>query len=77
MEGTSERATEDPEPSTDPMEALRWHWGEAYEISTDADGWHARRRDGLSEPMTAESPEVLRTLIVQDYTGQPVSRPQR
>jgi hypothetical protein len=30
---------------TPALEALRWNWGDAYEIWHDSEDWHARRRD--------------------------------
>jgi hypothetical protein len=38
------------------LEALRWDWGDAYEIEHgDEDGWRAKRRDGLGGWLTAAS----------------------
>jgi hypothetical protein len=53
------------------LEELRFHWGEAYEISHDARrGWHARRRDGLGD-LTAPDPDGLEKAIFGDYTASP------
>lgn len=57
------------------LEALTWHWGEAYEISYSDDGaWSARRRDGLGGALEASAPEELRQAILDDYTLRPVPR---
>ena len=52
---------------------LRYHWGEAYEI-TDRPGWRARRRDGKGGWLTAPDPEALAVVIRADYQADPVSR---
>jgi len=50
---------------------LRWHWGEAYEISEALGVWRAVRLDnGLT--LVAIDPEELRALVVRDYTSRPV-----
>ncbi len=57
------------------LDALRWHWGEAYEIGRDdASGWHARRRDRLGGPLTGAGPDELGQAIVADYAFRPVPR---
>lgn len=57
------------------LEALRWNWGEAYEINTVNDEWRARRRDGLDSWITAPNAEDLRNQILSDYLARPVPRP--
>jgi len=58
------------------LEALVFHWGDAYEIEhTEARGWRARRRDGLGGWLTAASPEGLLAGISADYQVKPVPRP--
>jgi hypothetical protein len=57
------------------LEALRWHWGEAYEICwDDARGWWARRLDGLGGELTADCPDELYAEITADYRCRPVAR---
>jgi len=57
------------------LEALRWDWGDAYEIShDDEDGWHARRRDGLGSLLTAPGSDELYKVIADDYRLRPVCR---
>ena len=55
------------------LDDLRWHWGDAYEI-TDMPGWRARRRDGKGDWITAPDAGTLADRISQDYTQEPVSR---
>lgn len=57
------------------MEEVRFNWGEAYEFGIEPDGqcW-ARRRDGLGEAITADSPEKLPKLVAADYDMKPVPR---
>lgn len=56
------------------LDALRWNWGDAYEINL-ADGlWSARRRDERGGPLEAGEPEDLRKAILDDYTAMPVPR---
>jgi len=57
------------------LEALRWDWGDAYEIGRDDDrGWWARRRDGRDEDLTAADPDELYAVIAADYGLRPVGR---
>ncbi len=57
------------------LEALRFGWGDAYEITSDnAHGWQARRRDGLGGAITAPDPDALWTAICEDYILKPVPR---
>lgn len=57
------------------LEALRWDWGEAYEIGRDDEhGWHARRRDGLGGYLTGGDHDGLRAAIRSDYTLKKVPR---
>jgi hypothetical protein len=57
------------------LEALRWHWGDAYRIGWDAvRGWWARRRDDLGGGITAETADELYAAISADYALKPVPR---
>jgi hypothetical protein len=57
-----------------PLDALRWHWGDAYLISFfEPDQWVAQRRDDRAT-LRADNPVDLRDLIMADYTARPVSR---
>lgn len=56
------------------LAAIRWNWGDAYEIEV-ADGlWRAKRRDWLGVWFTAPDAEGLAMLIREDYAAKPVSR---
>ena len=55
---------------------LRWHYGDAYEI-TERPRWRAKRRDGKGRWITAPSPEALVEAIRADYQRDPVSRDVR
>lgn len=57
------------------LAGLRWHWGDAYEI-TWAGVFRAVRRDNGSV-LTARSAEELRMLIRADYSYRPVPRRSR
>jgi hypothetical protein len=55
---------------------LRWHWGDAYEITWAGEFRAVRRDNGLV--LRAETADELRTLIRRDYIRRPVPRrPQR
>jgi hypothetical protein len=55
--------------------ALRWDWGEAYEIEHgDEYGWRAKRLDGLGGWLTAAGPDELYGVIAADYNAKPVPR---
>jgi hypothetical protein len=56
------------------LEALRWNWGDAYDIGRDGGAWWFRRRDGYGGKETASGPDTLRRAIVDDYTFRPVRR---
>ena len=54
------------------LDAVNHHWGEAYEITREADGrCRAVRRDGI---LIAPDPEGLNKLLAADYRAKPVSR---
>jgi hypothetical protein len=52
---------------------LRWHWGEAYEITEACGVWRAVRLDNQRAVVATEA-EELRDLITADYARQPVPR---
>ena len=54
---------------------LRWHWGDAYEITCAGDFRAVRRDNGLV--LQAETANELRTLIRSDYIRRPVPRRPR
>lgn len=57
------------------LAALRWGWGEAYQIGWDATrGWWAARRDGRGGDITVGDPDQLWKAILDDYTLLPVPR---
>jgi hypothetical protein len=58
----------------EPLDALRWHWGEAYIINCVGPGkWLAERRD-THDTLRDETPLGLRDRIIADYAARPVSR---
>jgi hypothetical protein len=58
----------------DPLGALRWHWGEAYDIcNPEPDVWLAVRRDDHAT-LRDETPTGLRDRILADYFARPVPR---
>jgi hypothetical protein len=57
------------------LEALRWNWGEAYEIGHDDErGWWAARRDRIGSLLTGADPAGLRAAIRADYALNRVPR---
>ena len=56
------------------LDALRWHWGEAYLIDYIDGTWMADRLDGLGGTLRAAEPDDLRQAILDDYTTKPVPR---
>jgi hypothetical protein len=64
----------EPDPLTDPLGSLRWHWGEAYDIHNPRPRvWTAERRD-THAVLRTDTPAALRVAIISDYTRQPVPR---
>jgi hypothetical protein len=59
------------------LEALRWDWGEAYEIEMPGagHGWRARRLHGLGGWIDADSAEDLLNQTISDHLTRPVRRP--
>jgi hypothetical protein len=59
---------------SEPLSALRWHWGEAYVINCLRTGrWTAERRD-TRETLRDQTPLGLRDQIIADYAARKVSR---
>lgn len=59
---------------SEPLQALRWHWGEAYAIhNPELDVWIAVRRDDHAT-LRDSTPFGLRELIIADYSEHPVLR---
>jgi hypothetical protein len=56
------------------LDALRYDWGDAYDIGVDDDQWQARRKDSKGGVIEAATPDQLRKLIIEDYTFLPVPR---
>jgi hypothetical protein len=54
------------------LDALRFDWGSAYEITGDGDQWRARRLDEIGGWIEATDPDALRNEIISDYTLKPV-----
>jgi hypothetical protein len=57
----------------DDLAVLRWHWGEAYEITMRGGIYRAARRDD-GAVVTAPTAERLRAEIRADYLARPVPR---
>ena len=53
---------------------LRWHWGEAYEITWRNGAFRAIRRDNHAAVSAAEFARIHQ-LIIDDYAAKPVPRP--
>ena len=57
------------------LEAIRFGWGDAYEIGHDDErGYWARRRDKLGGDILADDPERLREEVAADYAMKRVQR---
>jgi hypothetical protein len=57
------------------LAALRFGWGEAYQIGCDpVRGWHARRLDGIGGDITADDADGLWNAMLEDYCFKPVPR---
>ncbi|HEX6520955.1 MAG TPA: hypothetical protein VF070_13230 [Streptosporangiaceae bacterium] len=63
--------------SADALDALRWHWGDAYRIGVYEGEWQAWRKDDLGGALCAPGPDELNKQIVDDYTFRPVRRDLR
>ena len=55
------------------LEDLQWNWCGVYAITGAAGHWLAQRRDN-QRTLTADSPDELRELIIEDYAAEPVAR---
>ncbi len=74
-DGTDQRQDELKPWEKEALEALRWHWGDAYEIGHDDEhGWHAARRDQIGGLLTGAGPDELGHAITEDYAFKPVPR---
>jgi hypothetical protein len=59
----------------DALAELKHHWGDAYWITHDEEGWRALRRDELGAgEISADSPNGLHDAIADDYRRKPVPR---
>jgi len=56
------------------LEDLRFHWGDAYSIMHNRDGFQARRKDGRGDWIMRETAEDLLIAIRRDYERRPVPR---
>jgi hypothetical protein len=75
----AEQAEDGPRPGDeDALGALRWHWGDAYEIEAPGGRWRAKRLDGLGgwiePPGDAPGPDGLAVAISENYGMKPVPR---
>jgi hypothetical protein len=55
------------------LDDLKWHWGDAYEITEALGVWRAVRRDNQVS-LIARGPDELHNLIKDDYAARPVPR---
>ena len=54
---------------------IRFGWGDAYEIGHDNErGYWAARRDRIGGLLNADTPDLLRKAITEDYAAKPVPR---
>ena len=58
------------------LDALRWHWGNGYDVGFGDGVWWFRRLDGHGGTQTAIGPDEVRNAIIADYTERPVERLQ-
>jgi hypothetical protein len=74
--GTEQEQAEDgPGPGDEEaLDALRFHWGDAYEIEAPGGRWRAKRRDGLGGWIEAPDHDALSPAIAGDYAVKPVPR---
>jgi hypothetical protein len=56
------------------LDELRWHWGEAYTIMRDRDGYQAKRKDGRGGWIMRGTASELYDAIHADYDRNPVPR---
>jgi hypothetical protein len=56
------------------LEALRFGWGEAYEITATEGLWRARRLDAIGGVIEAVDPDGLDLAIKEDHAVRPVAR---
>jgi hypothetical protein len=71
----TEQAEGGPKPGDeDALDALRHHWGEAYDITAEGGLWRAMRLDELGGPIEGADPDELGRLIIADYDMRPVPR---
>jgi hypothetical protein len=61
-------------PGDGPLEDLRHHWGDAYDIRAAGGVYTARRRDGKGDALADPLPEGLRMRIAADYRADRVPR---
>jgi hypothetical protein len=54
------------------LEALRFLWGDGYEIGFDDEVWWYRRRDDKGGTQTAPYPDELNKMIADDHAFMPV-----
>jgi hypothetical protein len=57
----------------DALADLQWNWGEAYQITGCGQHWLAQRKDD-GRTLSANGPEELCKLMLEDYAAQPVFR---
>lgn len=58
----------------DELAQLRHHWGDAYSILHNSDGWQAKRKDRRGDWIIRPTVDELYRAISADYTARPVPR---
>lgn len=58
----------------DDLEQLRHHWGDAYSVLHNRDGFQAKRKDGRGGWIIRQTADELFAAISDDYLKRPVPR---
>jgi hypothetical protein len=58
----------------DELEEVRYHWGEAYDVTAGSGEFTAQRRDGKGAKLTDPAAGGLLRQIRADYQADPVPR---
>ena len=59
---------------SDPLSALRWHWGEAHVINCPGTGQRTAQRRGTRQMLRDQAPLGLRGQIIAGYAARKVRR---
>lgn len=61
-------------PFENDLDALRWHWGDAYVINWAHGQFTAVRRDGRGDLLHSRSTRAMYDVLAADYHACPVPR---